>query len=444
MDAGARAVSKLPPNRWTLILSLPIVVATIWLAFAAAAHLSRNRLVAQLNAQIDEGKPDVAVQSVRQMARMTDPPLDALVAAAASANDSVAQAARSSIDGLLDVWVEKIAIGYASATATANLQALAAALDEHRKAFPTTDHSWLADITQKIVRLANRSSAGDASGIALHCESVLAMTGPQRNTVPQTSTMSADRATGQAPQSVASNAGHAGTTRTAVPSTMDNIFNSPPQSALRSIARDDQSDAARAFDSKSRTRTPNRIDSNWNPRWERRDADDTASGPQLASPSTSDASSDGFKSTIGESSPAARDPKPPAGWEKYDSRKLLETWLSARGNAKFAMEHELARRGFTPLSPELVRPLLSTAAADRIQFVHHVIEVPGIDAKSWLTLLADDQDADVRLEAVTVMATSKDPDLIEKAWQAALHDHDPRIASLAARLRDRHSGTQRR
>ena len=46
--------------------------------------------------------------------------------------------------------------------------------------------------------------------------------------------------------------------------------------------------------------------------------------------------------------------------------------------------------------------------------------------------------------AVTVMATSDDKALVEKAWQVAIRDRDPRIADLASRLRERRAGALRR
>jgi hypothetical protein len=60
-----------------------------------------------------------------------------------------------------------------------------------------------------------------------------------------------------------------------------------------------------------------------------------------------------------------------------------------------------------------------------------------IDARPWLVLLADDVSAEVRLGAITVMATSNDAMLLEKALAVALRDRDPRIADLAARLHRR-------
>ena len=87
------------------------------------------------------------------------------------------------------------------------------------------------------------------------------------------------------------------------------------------------------------------------------------------------------------------------------------------------------------LTPQLVKQLFSEKVEDRLRLVDDVLTDPKIDARPWLIVLADDSDGDVRLVAVTIMATSNDPQLIEKAWQVAIRDHDPRIAGLAERLR---------
>ena len=109
-----------------------------------------------------------------------------------------------------------------------------------------------------------------------------------------------------------------------------------------------------------------------------------------------------------------------------------------------AIEQELARRGFGRLSKRLVEKYFSKSADERLRLVDDVLSDPSVGARPWLVLFADDSDADVRLLAVTVMATSNDRALLEKAWQVAIRDRDPRIADLAPRLRDRQGGSQRR
>ena len=91
----------------------------------------------------------------------------------------------------------------------------------------------------------------------------------------------------------------------------------------------------------------------------------------------------------------------------------------------------------------MVEALFSDQTQDRLRLVDDVLKDSATGARPWLMLLADDPNADVRLAALTVMATSSDRALIEKAWQVAIRDRDPRIADLAARLHGRRSGDWR-
>lgn len=126
----------------------------------------------------------------------------------------------------------------------------------------------------------------------------------------------------------------------------------------------------------------------------------------------------------------------------------MEQWIVAIDGVNEAdrlkLEQLLASRGFKPLPEKLVRCYLSADSEERAQIVDRVVAEPTIDSRPWLAMLAEDEDADVRLAAVTMMATSTDRDLVEKAWQVALRDRDPRIADLASRLRERRAAMQRR
>ena len=79
-----------------------------------------------------------------------------------------------------------------------------------------------------------------------------------------------------------------------------------------------------------------------------------------------------------------------------------------------------------------------------MRLVDRALAQPGSGSEAWLLLLAGDADPDVRLFAVTFMATSNNAALVEKAWQLAIRDHDPRVADLAARLRERNDQPFRR
>jgi hypothetical protein len=72
-----------------------------------------------------------------------------------------------------------------------------------------------------------------------------------------------------------------------------------------------------------------------------------------------------------------------------------------------------------------------------------VSKLPPAQARTLLRSLVVDptEDAETRLEALTLLATSGDPQLAEIARTRALEDADPRVADLALRIL-RQSGTK--
>jgi hypothetical protein len=126
-----------------------------------------------------------------------------------------------------------------------------------------------------------------------------------------------------------------------------------------------------------------------------------------------------------------------------DSRELLKKWIALEKDEAQPIERELVRRGFGKLSKQLVRQFFSENPQDRMRLVDSVLAQPGGGSEAWLLLLAGDADPDVRLFAVTFMATSNNAALVEKAWQMVIRDHDPRVADLAGRLRERREGPLR-
>jgi hypothetical protein len=127
-----------------------------------------------------------------------------------------------------------------------------------------------------------------------------------------------------------------------------------------------------------------------------------------------------------------------------DSRELLQKWLASEHGDAQLFERELSKRGFGKLSKPLVQQFFSNQPQDRVRLVDNVLAQPGSGSEAWLLLLAGDSDPDVRLFAVTFMATSNNAALVEKAWQVAIRDHDPRVADLAGRLQEKREGPLRR
>ena len=100
---------------------------------------------------------------------------------------------------------------------------------------------------------------------------------------------------------------------------------------------------------------------------------------------------------------------------------------------------ELPRRGFSEVDLELARQLFSPDVEVRKQLARAVPRLSSVDAVQWLLWLASDPQPDVRLAAVSTLATTGDPALLERVEALARNDHDPQIHALAqqiARQRD--------
>ena len=419
-SVGARALSEVKPFRWSYLLTFPITVAAIWVVFLVLAHVERAQLLDELNARITLGSVKEAKAALRQIGRMPEPPLETFVAAAASPTRQVAQEAQLAISELLRKWQRQLNADRNVSRVAHRLERLAATLDAHRDSFTIRDHPWLAKTTERIVRLANTAPPEDALGLAVHCESLLSMTNGLSRSAPSDVIPVASTAAEFAP---------------------DRIFSPPSRLALESLlaAEDAALDPPPGINADRSASVGSGSDRQDRPSQRALQGDSTDSHPRSFYRQHGAAAGKASPISIGDSPTEAVDP-----WATIDSRVLLERWLADSGMPKLRIERELERRGFGSLRTDVVRLALSDDTNGRALLVHDLIETPGVGAKAWLLLLAADENAEVRLAAVTVMATSNDAELIEMAWQVALHDHDPRIAGLAERLRDRRASAQRR
>ncbi len=121
-------------------------------------------------------------------------------------------------------------------------------------------------------------------------------------------------------------------------------------------------------------------------------------------------------------------PEPPSsGLKSVDSFELLQQSCSPVEETSAAARAELSRRGFTEVHFDLARRLFSADPAVRKELARALPELRSIDAAPWLMQLGKDADAEVRLTAITLMATSGDPLLLEEVERIAGEDSDPRI-----------------
>jgi hypothetical protein len=394
--------------------------------------------------------------ALRELAAMPRPPLDILVEAAASADPEIAQEAQLLVSGLLRRWQRRMEADRGLGGVARQLGELAAALKAHDAAFSAADHPWLRKTAQKIMRLANRLPTSDAPAVAENCDAVLALVAARERSVAVLVNRELEaarppeiRAT-SAPAQLLPNQRSA-TTGSAGASAQPELAPRGVSPFTTSGDADDE-DAAdngggASFNFEPAVGTPQLPEamnqSQHRRNWQYPALDASPAEPIGRSPLQAGESSHeqppSARFTAGKGSPP--DVRP---LENISSRELLRRWLDADGSEVLPFDAELTRRGFVRLSARLVEPLFSPRAEDRLRLVDDVLTEPGIDARPWLMLLSEDSAGDVRLLAVTIMATSDDAALIEKAWQVSIRDRDPRIAGLASRLRERRDSAQRK
>ncbi len=111
--------------------------------------------------------------------------------------------------------------------------------------------------------------------------------------------------------------------------------------------------------------------------------------------------------------------------------------LHAPGIEALAAETELKRRGFDALRLSIARRVYDPNAKVRLQLVRDLPSIPGIGATEWLIKMAGDADEEVRLAAISLLATVNDPSVLDRVEAMARQDTSQRIRSQASRLKQR-------
>lgn len=465
---GCRRLHVLSPkNRFRRsLVYLPFAVVMALLAAAGVVAWQRSCAIAELTSTIAHADTPDAIAAVHKLAVIPGPPIQALVAAASVNNHEVAAVAQVALNQLLDRWRLSIDAKNSIDATSANLTILARTLALSVNDFSTGDHAWLADVARFILQLADKIPPTKAPLVAADCDKILSVA--VVNDEQLNCSLSANHSTAERVDRIAEALQHANLERSFAD------FN-PQSSRYGADSANNQSDIG---DSHNVTQMPLPGAPNEQPSG---DTPYVSGSHMIKDPQSDPAPSSGvidFGQTSSNADSAPRDlspsalrmlPPAPVGvhvgdispmkqivsdsrlskaddspssnnYTSISSRDLLRLWLSAEPSEAKPIERELAKRGFGTLTTPLVRQYFSDSPKDRQHVADRVLAQPGAGAAAWLMLLAQDADPDVRLFAVSFMATSNDPALVEAAWNLAIRDRDPRVADIAGRLRDRRAG----
>ena len=122
------------------------------------------------------------------------------------------------------------------------------------------------------------------------------------------------------------------------------------------------------------------------------------------------------------------------GLKSVDPLDLMRRLRTDDGEQRGEARRELARRGFSEVDLELARQLFSPDVEIRKQLARAVPRFSSVDAAQWLMWLALDPQPEVRLAAVSTLATTGDPTLLDRVEALARKDRDPQIQALAEQI----------
>ena len=88
---------------------------------------------------------------------------------------------------------------------------------------------------------------------------------------------------------------------------------------------------------------------------------------------------------------------------------------------------ELTSRGFSNVELRLAERLADPDPRVRRRWVRYLPGMRGIDAQKWLLWLSRDSDSEVRLTAITLMASTTNREILDRLATLAADDQDARI-----------------
>lgn len=363
--------------------------------------------------------------AVRRLAETGDTSLEALVRLAGSANADAADAARDAVLNELAAWEISFSVSGDERAFARQIQGLSAALAASAPRFEPISRAWADRVAWQLVADCDRLPGALRFDVLARCDRVLSAAAAA---APATS---AGRPSTPAAVKVAAAPSPATSRQTLAPApVVSPVAATPaPVGGAADVHVVEQSPVVPAEPlhpspvSEEIGPTPH----DWHAATPPKGAPDSSAARPLPGPLPSQAVVD--VPTPLEARRTLRQ------YRQMPDRELTRRLAGASGYELLAIQQVLRERKL----PTATRPTPQRAAAgvdvDRKLF-ERVGKLPTAQARTMLRELVADptESADMRFEALSLLATSGDPMLAEIARSRALNDADPRVADLATRI----------
>jgi len=411
------ATNKLGPGTVRRLLATIVLAALLVGAALAGLRYYRFALARSWGCQLPIVPEDQIEAVVRRIARLGEPGIPVLVQALGSDREAVGYWAKEAIQEEIEPWK-----GLPATQATSRWAALADALTTQAKHFTPAGRARAADLATYILGGQGGREPALPLAVVAACERVLWLEAADRE--------AEARAKRQPPLAVAGSENLDGT------GNLQEAAPLPPALASQSAAPPPSKPRPPHGPAHLAETLPDRP---FSPRAGASPPGSDAGEAEAAAESDGDsvANKPGRVSALrplgfSEAVPPAKDASVTTpGWS--EAVEVMRRLHAADAEVAADARARLARWGLSPVQGEVAKRMFDPDAAVRKQLARALPGIPGLDAAPWLIQLAGDEDAEVRLAAITLLLTTSDPALVQQARRLAEADPDPRIRDQAER-----------
>ncbi|HJT36117.1 MAG TPA: HEAT repeat domain-containing protein [Pirellulales bacterium] len=404
-----RGKTSKPGKRRLAALLLGLCVTT--LCVAVFGRYRQTLLVLYLKAELANVPDDRVGEVLRKLADLGEPGLDALTDALSSPRAVVGNMAYETLSDELNACARLEPLD-----AHDRLRVLAAALAAHVDQQPPTARGAAARLAVRVLLWPADSAPGDRSPMVADCEHVLQAAGapPKNSPKPrQATSRPAQR------QSAARTAAEPRRLDAESRANLPDTTIPPADFELPELAR---------------AATDNRTVSGDAAEPGRFDATGTAAMPgQASAAAPAEERKAPAETEAALVSPTTHELRGPARRLKTLDSLALFKQLHESDDAATEAAAELQARGFSIRQIEVGMHLSSPDAHERRLWTEALPGICGVSAKAWLLHLSRDENLGVRRAAVSLLATSGDPEMLRRVGEVARQDSDPDLRLEAAR-----------
>lgn len=400
--------------RWLALGMCAALVTAMGVAYAYYPQWLATRIAARLS-KVDDQE---AVALVRQATGLGEPGIKVLVSALASRRPALVEAAREELIAEMERWEL-----FPPTHAARRLMTLAESLAAHLQGFDARGRDTAALLATRMLLWPSSVLGPQRGELVVTCETILRGC-PSRSPEEIARRDASRQAAAQvAQETVASE---------------DAAEQEKPSDALpvepTNIPHTDD-----AEDEGSETNSDPLLTDGGEPRFvppRTLNADSSEAQPLEDAKKLAD---DGLLSP-GPEEVERRQSEPRTALRSAPTTELMQRLHAGDSHAVESARAELARRGFAEAHIELAFRLTDPDPEVRQAWARRLPGMKGVDAHGWLLWLGRDEDPDVRLTALTLLATTGDRATLEQVSRLAQQDSDPRIRLqaeqiIAARLR---------